>query len=107
MQNLLFLCSRNKLRSPTAEAVLSTWEDIECDSAGLLPDADLVLSSEQIDWADIIFVMELSHRRKLARRYKEKLHGKRVIVLGIPDRYAFMDPALVALLESKVPQFLR
>ena len=107
VQRLLFICSQNRLRSPTAEQVFSTWEGLECDSAGLAPDAVASLSTEQIEWADIVFVMEKSHRNKLAKKFKKHLNGKRVIVLGIPDDYEFMQDELVRLLNVKVPQFLR
>lgn len=107
VQRLLFICSQNRLRSPTAEQVFSTWEGLECDSAGLAPDAVASLSTEQVEWADIIFVMEKSHRSKLAKKFKKHLNGKRVIVLGIPDDYEFMQDELVRLLNVKVPQFLR
>lgn len=105
--NVLFVCARNRLRSPTAEAVFARYEGIECDSGGLAPDADVQVDAEQIAWADVIIVMERAHKAKLARRWKDALRGKRVVVLGIPDDYAFMDPALVALLERKVPPLLR
>ena len=95
------------MRSPTAEQVFSTWEGLECDSAGLAPDAVASLSTEQVEWADIIFVMEKSHRSKLAKKFKKHLNGKRVIVLGIPDDYEVMQDELVRLLNVKVPQFLR
>lgn len=106
-QKLLFICSQNKLRSPTAENVFSTCESLECDSAGLASDAEVLLSTEQIEWADIIFVMERAHRTRLSKKFKERLRDKRVIVLGIPDEFEFMDDNLVALLKAKVPQFLR
>jgi predicted protein tyrosine phosphatase len=107
MKKVLFLCSRNRLRSPTAEHVFSTWPGIETDSAGLLADADVPLSTEQIEWADIIFVMEKTHRAKLSKRFRKHLNGKRIICLDIPDNYEYLDPALVTLLEAKVGQFLR
>ena len=105
--NVLFVCARNRLRSPTAEAVFASCEGIEADSGGLAPDADVQVDAEQIAWADVVMVMERSHRAKLTRRWKDALRGKRVVVLGIPDDYAFMDERLVALLERKVPLLLR
>jgi predicted protein tyrosine phosphatase len=54
----LFICSRNRLRSPTAETVFANWPEVETDSAGLAPDAEVPLSSEQLEWADLVFVME-------------------------------------------------
>ena len=34
MKRALFICSRNRLRSPTAEQVFASWQDVETDSAG-------------------------------------------------------------------------
>jgi predicted protein tyrosine phosphatase len=103
---LLFICSRNRLRSPTAEAVFSTYPNVEATSAGTNPDADTPLSSDLIQWADIVFVMERTHRKKLDERFQSLLIGKRVVVLGIPDKYDYMDKRLVALLKSKVARYL-
>jgi len=104
--NVLFVCSANRLRSPTAEQVFSTWPGIETDSAGISNDADVVLSTEQVEWADIIFVMEKTHRNKLNRKFRSSLNGKRVICLDIPDDYEFMDPSLVRILENRAGRFL-
>lgn len=106
MKHVLFICSQNKLRSPTAEAVFAETPGIEVDSAGLNNDAVVPLSPEQVRWADVILVMEKAHREKLTRKFKRYLDGQRVVVLGIPDQYRFMDPALVKLLEAKVPPLL-
>ena len=103
----LFICSRNRLRSPTAEQVFSTWPGVETDSAGLSDDAAVPLSPEQIDWASVIFVMEKTHRRKLRQRFQKHLDGKRVVCLDIPDDYDLMQPALVRLLEARVGRHLR
>lgn len=107
MKRALFICSANKLRSPTAEHVFSTWDDVEADSAGLNHDAIVVLSRDQIEWASVIFVMEQTHKNKLRKKHKEALNGKRVICLGIPDEYECMDPTLIRLLEAKAGPFLR
>jgi predicted protein tyrosine phosphatase len=61
-RRILFVCSQNKLRSPTAEAVFANHAAVEVDSAGLNHDAVVPLSPEQIEWADLILVMEKSHR---------------------------------------------
>lgn len=106
MKHLLFICSQNKLRSPTAEAVFADTPGIDVDSAGLNNDAVVPLSPEQVGWADLIFVMEKTHREKLNRKFRRLLKGQRVIVLGIPDNYAYMDPVLVDLLKTKVTPYL-
>jgi len=99
---VLFVCSQNRLRSPTAEQVFSRREDLEVDSAGTNHNADNLLTAELIEWADVIFVMEKAHRSKLQRRFRTALGGRRVICLDIPDDYDFMQPELIRLLEAKV-----
>jgi predicted protein tyrosine phosphatase len=105
LKRVLFVCSQNKLRSPTAEQVFSTWPDVEADSAGTNHDAENPLTGELVEWAQIIFVMERTHRNKLTKRFKRHLKA-RVICLNIPDDYAFMDPELVSLLRARVAPHL-
>lgn len=81
--------------------------DIEADSAGLAPDAESVLTADQVDWADVIFVMEKAHRARLAQRFSPHLKGKKIVCLDIPDNYEYMQPELVAVLEKKVSPHLR
>lgn len=105
-KRILFLCSQNKLRSPTAEAVFGDHPAVEVDSAGLNHDAVVPLSEEQVQWADVIIVMEKAHRNRLNRKFSRALAGKRVAVLGIPDDYEYMDPELVALLRARCASYI-
>ncbi|WP_321924628.1 low molecular weight protein tyrosine phosphatase family protein [Burkholderia sp. BCC1998] len=107
MTRALFICSRNRLRSPTAEAVFAAGPGVETDSAGLAPDAETRLSAEQLEWAEIVFVMERAHQAKLHARFGARLKQKKIVCLDIPDRYAYMQPELVALLERKAGPLLR
>ena len=100
---LLFVCGRNRLRSPTAEAIFA-GEGVETQSAGVSPDADTPLDAEAIAWADVIFFMQAEHRAKAARQFGAALRGKRSVCLAIPDRFGYMDAALVDLLRKKVPR---
>lgn len=97
---VLFICRRNQWRSPTAEVVFADAPGMECLSAGLNHDAENPLTAELVDWADLIFVMERDHQARLKARFRPQLTGKTVVCLGIPDRYRYMDPALVALLRA-------
>jgi predicted protein tyrosine phosphatase len=106
VKHVLFVCSQNRLRSPTAEQVFASHPGIVCASAGTNHDADNALTSELVEWADIIFVMEKSHRDKLASTFKLNLSSQRVVCLDIPDEYEYMDPGLVRLLRAKVLRFL-
>jgi predicted protein tyrosine phosphatase len=103
---VLFICSRNQWRSPTAEQVFAKWPGLEVRSAGLDKSAVEPVTPEVLEWADLIFVMEKSYRAKLSRRFLVHLKHQRIVVLGIPDKYRYMDSELVALLEKLVPPHL-
>ncbi|UPL14482.1 low molecular weight protein tyrosine phosphatase family protein [Microbacterium galbinum] len=105
--NVLFVCSRNRLRSPTAENVFRDWPGIRVASAGLKADAEERLTPDDLDWADLVLVMEKRHKSEISRRYMPHLRDVRIVVLGIPDDFEFMDPQLVDLLQRKVPPHLR
>jgi predicted protein tyrosine phosphatase len=102
MKNVLFICSQNRLRSPTAEQVFSSYSGIEVSSAGTNHDANNPVTAELLRWSDIIFVMERAHRNKLQKKFRAALNGKRIVCLEIPDEFEFMDPGLVRLLEAKL-----
>jgi len=106
MKNILFVCSQNELRSPTAERVFAGRRDIEVASAGLNHDAPQPVTPELLAWADVIFVMEKAHLSRMRRRFRKHLNRQRLVCLDIPDLYDYMEPALVELLEAKVPRHL-
>jgi predicted protein tyrosine phosphatase len=105
-RNVLFICSQNRLRSPTAEQVFSGWPGLETSSAGLNNDAENPVTPELLAWADTIFVMERIHRSKLSSKFKRHLGNKRIICLEIPDEFEYMDPDLIRLLKATVPRYL-
>ena len=75
-------------------------------SAGTSEDADNPVSGDLIEWADVIFAMERVHRQRLNQRFGSLMRAKQVVVLGIPDKYKFMDPELVEILNQRVPAHL-
>ncbi len=105
--NLLFVCSENRLRSPTAEIVFSDYEGVNAIGAGTNSDAETTVSGDLIEWADVVLVMEKSHRNKISKKFKALLLGKRLVCLEIPDNYDCMQPELVKLLKDKVPRYVR
>lgn len=107
MIHALFVCGRNRLRSPTAAQVFSNWPDVETDCAGLNPDAEVPLGADHLEWADTVFVMERKQAAKLRSQFGPHLKSKRIVCLDIPDRYGFMQPELVALLTAKAGPLLR
>ena len=103
---LLFICSRNRIRSLTAEKVFSDYPGLQVRSAGTQNNARIVVNSGHIGWADVILLMEKSHLNKLRERFGDLLSEKEVITLHIPDDYEFMQPELIDELQTKVAEHL-
>jgi len=101
MLRVLFVCSQNKLRSPTAEQVFADHPGVECTSAGTNHDAENPLTAELVEWAEVIVVMERLHRTKVSKRFRKELAGKRVACLDIPDNHEFMQRELIELLKMR------
>ena len=104
--NILFICSKNQWRSPTAEQVWRRHPGLSVRSAGTSPGARHTVTEADIAWADVIFAMEEKHQSRLRADYRDALQGKTIHVLDIPDDYRYMDPELVELLQSSVHSIL-
>ena len=107
MPRLLFVCSENRLRSPTAETVFGEMQSVEAISAGTNSDAETPVSGDLIEWADTILCMETIYKSKVTKKFGALLKGKKIAALQIPDNYAYMDPELVKILKAKVPRYVR
>lgn len=104
--NVLFVCSKNQWRSPTAEAVWRGHPQLNVRSGGTSPNARHHVSVEDIRWSDVILVMEEKHKSRLKAEYTRVLDAKPIHVLDIPDDYKYMDAELVAQLRQTVPSIL-
>jgi predicted protein tyrosine phosphatase len=101
-KRILFVCSRNQWRSPTAERIFSRSVLVEVRSRGVSASAVRRLTPIDVTWADIIFVMEPDHKRQLLKQFRADVGERPVYVLDIPDEYQAMDPELVDLLKAGV-----
>lgn len=106
MVRVLFICGKAQARGPTAAQIASQMEDVRADCGGLSNDADDLLSVEQLEWADVIFVMEPRHKTQLSSKFGSAIRGKQVINLDVPDLYSFMQPELVEILTHKLRMHL-
>lgn len=106
IRKLLFVCSRNKLRSLTAEKLFAGFPLYQVRSAGTQPGARIVVTEGHLGWADLVFCMEKSHVSRLRVRFPEALQGKRVICLHIPDEFEFMQAELVDELRAKLAPYV-
>ena len=105
-QQVLFICSRNQWRSPTAEHIFRRHPLMSVRSAGTSPNARHKVSADDIRWANVIFVIEEKHKSRLVADFSRWLDGKTIHVLDIPDEYKYMDPELVEQLEQSVNAIL-
>lgn len=101
-RKLLFVCSRNKQRSLTAEKLFEGSPSYDARSVGTQPDARIVITEGHIGWADMIFCMEKSHLDRIRRKYPEAVRDKRIVCLHIPDEYDYMDTQLLEELRAKL-----
>lgn len=99
---ILFVCSRNRRRSLTAERVFAGVTGWAVRSAGTEEAARIKVTEGQLGWADIVVVMEKRHQERLRQKFPEAMAGKRCVCLFIADDFEFMDEALVAELREKM-----
>ncbi len=104
--NILFICSRNRWRSATAETIYQNHPWHQVKSAGTAQGARVKVNYKHINWANLIFVMEKKHKQRLFENFEAELAGKSIVILDIPDEYAYMDEELIATIETKVAPYL-
>lgn len=103
----MFICSRNKWRSLTAETIFKNSSKLNVKSAGTENSARIVINSKMITWADMIFVMEKHHKEKLLLKFPNETENIEIIILEIPDNYKFMDPELIEEIKVSISGYLK
>lgn len=106
MRRILFVCGKNQWRSPTAEKIYRNDPRMQVRSAGLSPKSTRKLQAEDLEWADIVLVMEYKHLSRIRDRMRG-MRLPRMLSLNIPDQYQFMDQDLIRLLNERVEEFWR
>jgi len=94
--NVLFVCNQNENRSKTAEKVFATR--FSTKSAGLFNKNPV--KKVDLNWADLIVVMEDFQRTEISKRFPEIYMKKRIISLNIEDKYKYNDRELIQRLDS-------
>ena len=102
---LLFVCSRNRWRSPTAERLFDGVPGYRVRSGGTEPSARVRVNEKMLGWADRVFCMERRHAQRLRERFADALEGKEVHILDIADDHRFMDPALIEALRDALSAY--
>jgi len=99
---VLFVCSRNRRRSLTAERIFAAVPGWAVRSAGTENSARIKVTEGHIGWADTIIVMEKRHKQRLEQRFSEAMAGKQCVCLFIADDFDLMDEALISELREKM-----
>ncbi len=105
--NILFVCSKNKWRSRTAETIFKKSNNHSVKSAGTSQNAKIKLTENHLVWADLVFVMEEKHLQIIEQKFKSKKLSDKIIVLDIPDKYQYMNEELILLLKQTVSHFIK
>lgn len=103
----LFICYYNRKRSATAERLFGRDPALDVRSAGTSDEAMVQVNERMLDWADVVFIMEDEQRRELTRLFPKHPALNRLICLEIPDKYEFLDPELVTLLQARTTPHLK
>ena len=98
---VLFVCSLNQWRSPTAEFIYREDARLDVRSAGIRTDATRHLSPADVAWAQLIFVMDAFQKAWIEDRFRGQ-EVPRIQVLDIPDSLVYMDPELQRLLRLAI-----
>ena len=104
--NILVVCGRNKKRSRTDEFVFKNDNRFNIRSAGLSPKSNRKISEKDLNWSNLVFVMETRQRTKIRELYSH-LELPDIDILNIPDDYDFMDKELVSILSDRINDSLR
>jgi len=104
--NLLVVCGRNKRRSRTAEYIFKNDMRFHIRSVGLSPRSERKITEKDIEWADLILVMEQDQKQRIVGTYRH-LEVPPVEVLHIEDEYEYMDEILVELLTDRINSIIR
>ena len=103
---VLFVCTMNQWRSPTAERIYADKPSVIARSCGTSAKASKTVRGTDLQWADLVLVMEHKHRERLLSEFPVEMRFKEIHVLDIPDNYKFMDPELIAEIEAAVEPIL-
>jgi predicted protein tyrosine phosphatase len=106
-RKLLFICTVNRMRSVTAHKIYEDDDRFEVKSAGTDKTANTVLTTEILNWADSIVVMEKHHRNHIRKHFPTIYNNKRIVCLYIPDDYDYMQAELIEILKNKVEDVYR
>lgn len=106
MLNILFICSRNRWRSLTAETIYKNHKTVRVKSAGTENNARIKVNAKYLNWANIVFVMENHHKEKIMQQFPNECNHLEIVTLEIPDEYKYMDKELIEEIRDSVSCYI-
>jgi predicted protein tyrosine phosphatase len=99
---VLFVCGRNKRRSPTAEHIYKNDRRMEVRAVGLGETSPRQVTAGDVAWADLILPMERKNAIRLKVMFPQFDPFPDMEILDICDDYKFRDKKLVEILQETV-----
>lgn len=99
--NVLVVCGRNKRRSRTAEYMFKNDQRFNIRSVGLSPRSLREIKAKDVEWSNIILVMDDEQSSQLKSQYKSN-DIPVVEVLGIEDTYEYLNLELQEILRREI-----
>lgn len=99
-KHLLFVCTENHCRSPSAEYLFKDIPGLLCRSAGISKNATVPINYALMSWADLIICFEDQHEQALRESMGVLVP---IVNVNIPDEYGYLDAELMQLLRIQIP----
>jgi len=96
---ILFVCGRNRWRSPTAERIYCDDPRVSVRSGGVNGNSRREVSESDLDWADLVLVMERRYTLRIKSRFHNRESFPPMESLEIQDDYAPMNQQLIGLIR--------
>jgi predicted protein tyrosine phosphatase len=104
---ILFVCGRNKWRSPTAERVYRDDPRVHVRSAGVSIRSRHQVCGDDLSWADLVVVMEQRYKPRILGTFQDHPSRPPIVSLDIPDEFGYMDEELIKLIREGVEFHLK
>ena len=98
---LLFICSRNKWRGPTAARIYARQPGVYTRSAGTSASSHRRINERLLLWADIILFMEHHHFEIVTEDHRELMKTRHSVVLNIEDSLHYEEEKLTTQIKAK------
>jgi predicted protein tyrosine phosphatase len=105
--HILFVFHHDRLHAPTPDTLLELPRQLEIRTAGVIEGAPQSLPVAELEWSEIIVVLERRIRALVHKRCKALGLERRVICLYLPEHIDVDDPTYAAAFRSRMQFYLQ